>query len=97
MKKWKETRKEMLPYERGFEAAGLILSVLCFIAFLCEILMTFGVIPIAFNAFLIARGLLVLVGVCAAVSYWRKQRFLAITYIVTAILFLLGIVLKLIW
>ena len=78
MKKWKERWNEMLPYEKKFEVASWV--ILCpAVAFLVlDILDAFGVLTLAFDAFVVSLVPLALAFGCQAVVCWRKYRSTAI-------------------
>ena len=92
MKKQKDHWKELLPYEKKFEVASFIFLGVALIVFVFEVLDKFGVLPVAFDLFIISRGLLAVAAACQAVVYWRKERHLAHASMMIAIVFGLGVV-----
>lgn len=92
MKKWKDRWNVLLPYEKKFEVASLILLGLGLVTFLVEVLDKFGVLPVAIDMFLISKGILAAAEGCEAVVCWRKERNFAHACIMMAIWLGLGIV-----
>jgi len=92
VKKQKDHWKELLPYEKKFEVASYIALGVFLIVFVFEVLDKFGVLPVAFDLYIISRGLLAVGQACMTVVYWRKERHLAHACLFVAIVFGLGTV-----
>ena len=76
-KLWQNEFKDLLPYEKKFRVAGWILMPVFVLVFILEILL-----PCDLD--ILVRMVLALTVGCYAVSAWRKQRSMAITFIVAA-------------
>ena len=74
MKKQKERWNKMLPYEKKCEVACHILLFLAVIAFVFEMLDKFNVLPVAFDFYILAEGLMLPALICSAVACWRTER-----------------------
>lgn len=85
MKKWKERWNEMLPYEKKFEVASYVLICPFAVFFVLDILAAFGVLTIAFDAFVISTVFGALTLGCQTVVCWRKERNTAILAMIMGI------------
>ena len=90
MKKWKDHWKELLPYEKRFEAAMWVLFCAFAVFISLDFLDSFGVLAVGFDAFEIAGALIAAAQACQAVVYWRTNRKLARTSLLVAIIFCLA-------
>lgn len=85
MKKWKERWNEMLPYEKKFEIATWIILCPAVVFFVLDILDAFGILTLAFDAFVISLVPLVLALGCQTVVCWRKYRSTASWFMIVGI------------
>ena len=84
MKTRKERWKELLPYEKKFDIACLVLLCIALIFLVFWGLDKVGVLIPPFDLFLLVEGACALGFACGAVTMWRKERSHAIFYIVMA-------------
>ena len=87
MKKWKDDWNEMLPCEKKVQVAAMVSLAVALIVFVFEVLDKFGVLPVAFDLFIISRGLIAVSQACETVVYWRRNRQIAHAFMATAICF----------
>ena len=85
MKKWKERWNEMLPYEKKLEVASYVLFCPFVVFFVFDVLAAFGILTIAFDAFLISKVFGALALGCQTVVCWRKERGTAIWIMIMGI------------
>ena len=84
MKKWKERWNNLLPYEKKFDIACLVLLCIALIFLIFWGLDKVGVLTPPFDLFPLVEGACALGFACGAVTMWRKERSHAIFYIAMA-------------
>ena len=74
MKKWKERWNKLLPYEKKFDVAALVLACAALAVFGFWVLDKVGVLPAPFDLFIIIHGLMAFALACLVVVLWRTKR-----------------------